>query len=129
MCRCCNLSIHPESEHGFCLTDAALDQAAPVSIPSSLGAVADNTITHVTHPNILFISRPMVLEIFEEGGPIEFDAIRPEITQRDRKAVVNADQRGLVFGQSLDKPFRDAAPPLAWPVVLFRWPGVSMWCR
>ena len=102
MSGCRDLSIYSESEYRFCGANAALDQAAPVSVPTSLGAIADGTGPHIAHPNTPFICRPMLLKIVEESGPVRIDATRLEIAHRERKAVVDADNRRSVFGELLD---------------------------
>jgi hypothetical protein len=38
----------------------------------------------------------MALEIIEEGGPVGLQAMRLEIAQRKREAVVDADQRAAI---------------------------------
>ncbi len=43
----------------------------------------------------------MALEVVEECWPVWLEVVHLEITQRERKAVVDADQRGRIF----DQPF------------------------
>jgi hypothetical protein len=51
----------------------------------------------------------MTLEIIEKGRPIGLEAMRLEIAQRKRKAMIDADQGRRVLGEPLHQPFRDAA--------------------
>jgi hypothetical protein len=73
------------------------------------GAVVDEINVDV------LVGRPMALEIVMEGGPVEHE---PITTQREGKAMVDADQCRWVLGQCLDQPFGDAAPG---PVFPRRW--------
>src|SRR5260370_3488571 len=43
-------------------------------------------------------------------GQVGYQAVHLEITQRERKAVMDAAQRGDVLGQPLDQPFGDTVP-------------------
>src|SRR5258708_6742499 len=61
---------------------------------------------------------PVPLEIVEEAPPVGQQPVRLEIAQRERKAVVDADQRGRILGQPFHQPFGDA---LAGPVFARRW--------
>jgi hypothetical protein len=60
----------------------------------------------------------MTLEIIQEGRPVGLQAICLEIAQREREAVVDADQRWQVFCQPFEQPFGDA---LSGPVLPGRW--------
>jgi hypothetical protein len=51
----------------------------------------------------------MALEVVEEGGPVGLEAMRLEIAQRKREAVVDANQGRHLLSQSLRQPFGD--PP------------------
>lgn len=54
-------------------------------------------------------ANPMVLKIVEEGGPVGDEAVRLEIAQRKREAVIDADQCRPILGKPLHEPFGDAA--------------------
>jgi len=58
----------------------------------------------------------MALEVVTEELPIERYAMVLEISQRKRKAVVNADQRRRPFGEFFNQPPSNAlaSPILAW---------------
>jgi hypothetical protein len=51
-----------------------------------------------------------MLEIVKKGRPVGLQAMRLEIAQRKRKAVVNANQRGRAFNEPLDQLFGNATP-------------------
>jgi hypothetical protein len=48
---------------------------------------------HGFHNCVVFIGRPITLEILEEWQPVVLEAIFIKIADRERKAVVDADQR------------------------------------
>ena len=84
---------------------AFLGQSSPARVAHSFRAVATQAIAHEIDVGVVFIGRPMALEIVEEGGPIGLEPMDLEIPQRKREAVVDADQRRSILGQPLDQPF------------------------
>jgi hypothetical protein len=48
------------------------------------------------------------VEVIEEDGPVEGEAVRLEILPGERKPVIDADQRFLWFSKPFDQPFADA---------------------
>ena len=61
-----------------------------------------NTVAHKVDIDVIFISRPMVSEVFEEGGPIGRHAIRIEVAQREREAVIDPHEGLLASAELLD---------------------------
>ena len=72
-----------------------------------------DAVAHELDIDVILIGRPMALEIVEEARPVGQQPVRLEIAQRKRKAVVDADQRGRIFGEPFHQPFGNA---LAGPV-------------
>jgi hypothetical protein len=50
---------------------------------------------------VVLVGRPMTLEIVKECRPVMFEAMFIKIADRERKAVVDAEQRGDILGQFL----------------------------
>lgn len=70
---------------------------------------ARHALAHEIDIGVIVVGRPMTLEIIEKGRPIGLEAMRLEIAQRKRKAMIDADQGRRVLGEPLHQPFRDAA--------------------
>ena len=111
-------SLHVEMKHRFCAARALLGQAPPASIAHARRAVAECALADEIDIGVILVGRPMALEIVEERRPVGLEAMHLEIAQREREAVVDADQRRHVLGQPFDQPFGDAAPR---PVFARRW--------
>jgi hypothetical protein len=56
------------------------------------------------------VGRPVALEIIEKRWPVERQSMLFEVFQRERKAVVDADERRWLFTKSLDQPLSDTSP-------------------
>jgi hypothetical protein len=95
------------------------------------GSCARTTISYRAVANEIdvnvLVGRPMMLEIIEEGWPVRLEAMNLEIAQREREAVIDADQRRHVLGQSLYQPFCNPAPGPIFPGRRWRW--YSDWQR
>ncbi len=65
-------------------------------------AVAHRTVAHKFDTRMVFIGWPVALEIIEKGRPVGREPMYLEIAQREREAVVDADQRGHVLRQPVD---------------------------
>ena len=111
-------SLHVEVKHRFRAARAFLGQTPPPGIAHARRAVADDAVTDEIDIGVILVSRPMPLEIVEEARPVGQQPMRLEIAQRERKAVVDADQRGRILGQPFDQLFGDA---LAGPIFAGRW--------
>ena len=97
-------------KHRLGATGAFLGKPPPAGVAGTRGAFAEHSLAHEIDIGVVVVSRPVKLEIVEEGGPVGFEAMRLEIAQRERKAVIDADQRWRVLSEPLDQPFGDAAP-------------------
>ncbi len=113
-----NLPLNVEMEHRFRTARALLGQAPPAGIAHACRAVAVDAVANEIDIGVILVGRPVALEIVEEGWPIRLEPVHFEIAQREREAVVDADQRRHVLGQPLHQPFGDA---LAGPVFARAW--------
>jgi len=75
-----------------------LGQAAPPSVAHARRAVAECAIADEISIGVVVVSRPVMLEIVEKNRPFRLEAMRLEIAQRKREAVVDTDERGGVLG-------------------------------
>ena len=105
-----DLARHVEVKHRLGRAGPFLRQAAPAGIAGAIGAVAVQTVADEIDIHVVFIGRPVPLEVFEERRPIGRQVVNLEIPQWKRKAMVDADQRRHVFGDARHQPFRNAAP-------------------
>ena len=104
--------LYVELKDRFRAARAFLSQPPPAGIAHPRRTITHRALTYEINVGVILVSRPMALEIVEEGRPVGLQAMLLEVTQRKRKAVVDADQRGLVFGQLVYQPFGDIASRL-----------------
>jgi hypothetical protein len=52
----------------------------------------------------------MTLKVVQKASPIERQTMLFEVSERERKAVVDANKRRDIFGQNLRQPFCDSSP-------------------
>src|SRR5262249_6682251 len=83
--------LHVEMKDGLGAAGALLGEPPPAGVADASGTVAHDALADEIDIGVVVVGRPMVLEIVEEGGPIELEAMRLEIAQRKGKAVVDAD--------------------------------------
>src|SRR5207237_4057557 len=72
-------SRHVEMEDGFGAAGADLGQPPPARIAHARRTVAANTLAHEIDVGVIFIGRPMPLEILEEARPVGLKPMRLEI--------------------------------------------------
>lgn len=58
---------------------------------------------------VIVIGWPVVLEVFEEMGPVGWELVELEVAERKGKAVVDADERGRAVAQFGGEPLGEAA--------------------
>ena len=102
-------ALHVEMKHRFGAAGARLGQAPPAGTAGARRAGADRPIADEIDVGVVLVGRPMALEVVEERRPIGKQPMPLEITQREGKAVVDADQGGEIFGEPLNQPFGDPA--------------------
>ena len=103
-------SLHIEMKHRLRAAGAFLGQPPPAGIAHARRAIAVDAVADEIDIGVVLVGRPVALEIVEERRPVGLQAMHLEIAQREREAVVDADQRRRVFGEPLDQPFGDALP-------------------
>jgi septum formation topological specificity factor MinE len=67
-------------------------------------------ITHKIDVHVLFVCRPMTLEVIKKYGPIERKVVRFEILKWKREAVVDADESSRTSGKLGCDPFSNPSP-------------------
>ena len=103
-------SLHVEMKYRFRAARALLGQPPPAGLAHACGAVAVKAVADEVDIGVIVIGRPMALEIVEKARPVGQEPMHFEIAQREREAVVDADQCGHVLGEAFHQPFGDAAP-------------------
>ena len=98
-------SLHVESKHAFRRTSSLFTQPPPPRITRARRTIAAGAVSDKIHTGVVLVGRPMKLEIVKERWPLRFEVVGLEIAQRERKAMVDADQRRSILGQPLDQPF------------------------
>src|SRR5258708_438706 len=89
--------LHVEVKHGLGATGAFLGQPPPAGIAGAHSAVAKYALAHEIDIGVIVVSRPMALEIVEEGWPVGLKIVQLEIAQWKREAVVDPNQRWPIF--------------------------------
>ena len=100
--------LHIEVKNGFRATRTLLGQTTPAGTAHSLRGIADKTVADEIDVDVP-VGWPMPLEIVKKVRPVRFQAVRLEISNRKREAVVDTDQGRRILGKPLDQPFGDAA--------------------
>jgi hypothetical protein len=77
---------HPEEEAG----EGGAGGDYP-DYPGCARALSADALAHEIDIGVIVVGRPMALEIVEEGGPVWLEAMRLEIAQREREAMIDAD--------------------------------------
>jgi len=85
-------------------------QPSPTGVPSARTAVTHETITHEVDVDVIAVRRPMALEVVEKGRPVGLEVVRLEESHRERKPIVDPDERRRTFGQLLDEPMCQSLP-------------------
>lgn len=75
--------------------------ATPTGTAGTGFAFTPRTVADKIDVDVFGIGRPVLLEIIEEGRPVRFKVMDFEITQWERKTVVNTDDGRHIFGQPL----------------------------
>jgi hypothetical protein len=76
----------------------------PTRIATPGSTVATSALSNEVNVSVVLISRPVLLKIIKKGWPLAGQAVPLKVSQRERKAVVNAHQRRGRLGQAFDKP-------------------------
>src|SRR5580704_1115401 len=102
--------LHVEKKDGLRAARACLGKSPPPRVSLARYAAAQGLDRRV-----VLVGRPMTLEIVKECRPVMFEAMFIKLADRERKAVVDADQSGRVLGQPFHQPFGGAvASNISW---------------
>jgi len=104
-----DLTLDVEVEDRLGRASTHLGQASPPGIAGTQRPLADIAVADEVDVDVL-IGRPMPLEVFEEGWPVERQLVGLEIGQGKGEGMVNANQGGRVFRQSLRQVPSQALP-------------------
>src|SRR5260370_32992997 len=74
-------------------------ETPPAPVAGTRCAIAVETVADETHVQVVFVSGPMALEIFQKGRPAEWNAMLEEILKGEREAMVDAAHRWPIFGK------------------------------
>jgi hypothetical protein len=97
------LSLHVEVKQRFGTAGALPAQSPPARTSYPCCAVADRTIADEVDIVIVFFAGPMALEIVEARRAAGKQPMRREVTQRERKIAVSADQLRRIHRKPLRK--------------------------
>jgi hypothetical protein len=92
-----------EVKHRFGAAGALLGQSPPAGIAHTRRAIPDRAMPYEIDIGVVLVGRPVPLEIVEERRPVGKQPMHLEITQREGKAVVDADQRRRILRKPLRK--------------------------
>lgn len=76
---------------GLRAPSALLGESPPFGVPLSRGSVSEHPFADEIDVDIVFVGRPMALEIVKERRPIPLQTVLVEIVQRKREGVIYAD--------------------------------------
>src|SRR5579885_163009 len=96
-------SGYVEMTHGF-RARPRFREPSPAGIPAAGRATAAKAVSNEIDIRVIFIRGPVLLKIVQESGPVVGQAVFLEVVHGERKAVVNAYQRGVRLGEALHDP-------------------------
>ena len=88
---------------GFCVRTYFRD-SPPARITTAGRAISTLTFTNEIDVGVVLICRPVLLKIVHKRWPVVGLLVLLEISQRERKAVVNARQREGCFREPFNQP-------------------------
>jgi hypothetical protein len=97
-------ALHVEKKYGLRRRRPGFRQSQPSRIARAFAAFAADTFADEIHLSVVFVHRPMALEIVEKLRPIRGQAMGFKIAHWKRKAVVNPDNRCFGLGQFIPQP-------------------------
>jgi hypothetical protein len=104
---------HVEMKYGFRSTCALLRHASPRGVANSCFPISTDPFANEVDIDVRFVGRPMRAEIIEEAVPVRWQEVSLEISCREGKGMVDADQ---CWGRLLEKQFQPSGNPRASPV-------------
>ena len=108
-------TLHVEVEDRLGCTGPLLRHAPPARIPGPGGSVSHRAIPHELDADVVPIGRPVVLEIVEEGRPVQRELIGLKVWKREGEAMVDADQGPSVLAQPPNEPLGKTSPCPVFP--------------
>src|SRR6266545_784010 len=107
VCGLCHRTLHVKKKYGLRRGGPELRQSQPCWITRTFTPIATFSMAYEIDVSVVFVRRPMALEIVEKLRPIRWQAMGFKIPHRKRKAVVNPDNRWSGFGQFAPQPLGD----------------------
>jgi len=117
VCRFSHATLRIKVEDRFG-SASLLSQSAPTGIALAGGAVPTHAVANEIHVGVGLVSRPMPVEVIQEGGPIWRQAMNLKVPQGERKCVIYADEGWRPRADLGNQPFGDTA---ACPVLARAW--------
>ncbi len=103
-------TLHVKVKDRFRPPSALLGEAPPAAVSRACRAVAGKAIADEIHVDVVAVGRPVALKVLEKRRPVMRQLVDLEIAQWEGEGMIDADQGRNVLSQSVDEPFRDAAP-------------------
>ena len=86
-----HLSWHVEMKNGLCSTSPLLCEPPPAGVSLSSRTMASRSEADKINVDMIFVGRPMLLEIIKKEWPVEQEPMLLEIAHRKGESVVDAD--------------------------------------
>ena len=103
-------ALNIKMKNRFCRPCRFFCQSPPVPLSHPRRTISDGAIPHEIDVGVRSICRPMCAEVVEELLPVGVEAMSFEVAHGERKAVIDADDRGHPDIQGVDQPFGQPAP-------------------
>jgi hypothetical protein len=97
----CHLALDVEVEDRFGMTSTALGEALPTRLAGSGRTVSRHTIADEVNVQVILVGWPMLHEVLQEQGPGRGKTMTLEVFERERKAVINADQDARLMADNI----------------------------
>ena len=99
---------HVEMKHRLRPSGPFLCQPSPAGIAGPRRAVTCRSLANEIDVGVVLVGRPMVHEVVEKRRPVGFQPVNLEISQREGKAVVDADECRRILRKALHQPMSNA---------------------
>jgi hypothetical protein len=71
--------------------------------------MAGKALAYQIDAGVVPVGGRVAMEVVEERRPVEREAVRFGVSQREGKAMVESRQRRTIFGEPINQPFRNIA--------------------
>jgi hypothetical protein len=102
-------ALHVEMKHRLGAAGALLSEPLPAGITGARGAVAHDALAHEIDIGVIVVGQ-WRWKSSRKAGQSGLRPFPQKITQREREAVIDADQCRRVLGKPFHQPFGNAAP-------------------